>query len=98
MNNKYSIRKIRVIRFNSLFYNKLVFQVASGLFVINEVIDGGIRAADGARVAMLHGNRSELHRLGIKGEQTVRQQFADTREILQGLCGLDGAQHTSDGA
>ena len=47
---------------------------------------------------MLHRNRAELHGLGIEGEQTVRQQFANTCEILQCLCGLDGAQHTSDGS
>ena len=79
-----------------------LLEVASGLFlrpfgskrarrerVIYQVVDGGIGAADGARVTMLHGNRSELHRLGIEGEQTVRQQFADTREILQGLSSLN---------
>ena len=87
-----------------------MFQVASGLFlrpfgskrarrerVIYQMVDGRIRATDGARVAMLHGNGAELHRLGIEGEQTVRQEFAYTCEILQGLSSLDGAQHTSDG-
>ena len=44
MNNNYSIREIR---FNSLFYNKSVFEVASDLFVIYQVIDGGICATDG---------------------------------------------------
>ena len=75
-----------------------MFEVARGLFIIYQVVDSGIRAADGARVAMLHRNRAELHGLGIEGEQTVRQQFADAREILQCLSGLDGAEHTSDGA
>ena len=74
-----------------------MFEVASSLFVIYELIDSGIRAADGARVAVLYGNRAELHGLGIEGEQTVCQQLADTCEILQGLCGLDGAQHTGNG-
>ena len=46
---------------------------------------------------MLHRDRSELHGLGIEGEQTVRQQFADTRKVLQRLSSLDGTQHTSDG-
>ena len=73
-----------------------MFQVAGGLFVINQVIDGGVAAADSARVAMLHGNRAELHGLGIEGKQTVRQQFADAFKILQCLCGLNSAQHTSD--
>ena len=75
-----------------------MFEVAGSLFVINQVVDSRIRAADGARVAMLHRNGAELHRLGIEGEQTVRQQLANACEILQCLCGLDGAQHTSDGA
>ena len=73
-----------------------MLQVAGGLFVVDQMIDGGVCAADGARVTMLHGNGAELHGLGIEGEQTVRQQFADACEILQGLCGLNGAQHTSD--
>ena len=70
-----------------------MFEVAGSLFVINQVVDSRIRATDGARVAVLYRNRAELHRLGIESKQTVRQQFADTCEILQGLCGLDGAQH-----
>ena len=73
-----------------------MFQVAGGLFVINQMVDRGVRAADGARVAMLNRNRAELHRLGIEGKQTVGQQFADTGEILQSLSGLNGAQHTCD--
>ena len=75
-----------------------LLQVASGLFVIYQMIDCGIGATDGARVTMLHGNRAELHGLGIESEQAVCQQLADTREIFQGLCGLDGTQHTSDGS
>ena len=71
-------------------------QVAGGLFVIYQVMDGGISAADGARVAMFDGNRAELHGLGIESEQTVGQQFTYTCKILQCLCSLDGAQHTSD--
>jgi hypothetical protein len=59
-----------------------MFEVASGLFIIYQVVDGGVTAADGTRVTMLHRNRTELHGLGIKGEQTVRQQFADASEIL----------------
>ena len=68
-----------------------MFQVTGGQLVVNQVIDGGIGAADGARVAMLHGNGAELHGLGIEGEQTVRQQFADTCEVFQRFGGLDGA-------
>ena len=75
-----------------------MLKIASGLFVIYQVVDGGVRATDGARVAMTNGNGTELHGLGIEGEQTVRQQFANTREILQCLCGLDGAEHTCDGS
>ena len=75
-----------------------MFEVARGLLVVYQMVDGGMAAADGARVAMTDGHRAELHGLGIEGEQTVRQQLADAREILQRLGGLDGAQHTSDGA
>ena len=50
-----------------------MLEVTGGLFVIYQMIDGGIGAADSARVTMLHGNRTELHRLGIEGEQTVGQ-------------------------
>ena len=73
-----------------------LLEVASGLFVIYQVINCGVTATDGARVTMLHGNGAELHGLGIEGEQTIGQQLADAREVLQRLSGLDGAQHTSD--
>ena len=63
---------------NQFIYNILwnlhhlvVFEVASGLFVIYQMIDSGVCAADSARIAMLHRNRAELHRLGIEGEQTI---------------------------
>ena len=75
-----------------------MFQVASSLFVIYQVVDGGIGAADGACVAMLYGDGAKLHGLCIEGEKSVGQQLADAREILQCLSGLDGAEHTSDGA
>ena len=75
-----------------------MFEVAGSLFVINQVVDSRIRATDGARVAVLYRNRAELHRLGIEGEQTIRQQFAYTCKVLQRLSCLDGAQHTSDGS
>ena len=76
----------------------MVLEVAGGLFVVYQVVDGRVRATDGARVAMLYGHGAELHGLGIKGEQTVCQQFADACEIFQRLSGLNGAQHTSDGS
>ena len=69
----------------------MVFEVAGGLFVIYQMVDGRIRAADGARVAMLYRNRAELHGLGIESKQTVRQQFANTCEIFQGLSSLNSA-------
>ena len=63
---------------NQFIYNNLwnlhhlvVFEVASGLFIIYQVIDSGVCAADGARVTMLHGNGAELHGLGIEGKQTI---------------------------
>ena len=97
MNNIILIREQNYSHYTYSFLKiKLVFQVASGLFVIYQVVDGGVTAANSARVTMLHGNRAELNGLGIEGEQAVRQQFANACEILQGLCGLDGTQHTSD--
>ena len=99
MNNIILIREQNYSHYTYSFLKiKLVFQVASGLFVIYQMIDGRIGAADGARVTVLHGNRTELHRLGIEGEQTVCQQFADACEILQGLSSLNGAEHTGDGS
>ncbi len=52
-----------------------MLQVASGLLVIYQTVDGGIGPADGARVTMTDWHRAELHGLGIKRQQTVRQQF-----------------------
>ena len=79
------------------FPRLVVFKVASGLFVIYQVIDGGIRATDGAGVTMLHGNGAELHGLGIEGEQTVGQQLPYPCKVFQCLGCLDGSQHTCDG-
>ena len=53
-----------------------MLQVASGLLVIYQTVDGGIGPADGARVTMTDWHRAELHGLGIKRQQTVRQQFS----------------------
>ena len=61
------------------------------------MVDGGIRAADGARVTMADWHRAELHGLGIEGEQAVRQQFTNTRKVLQCLSSLDRAEHTRNG-
>ena len=62
------------------------------------MVDGGISPADGARVTMTDWHRSELHGLGIKRQQTVRQQFTNTRKILQCLCRLNRTQHASNGS
>ena len=59
-----------------------MFQVACGLFVIDEMVDGWMVAADGARRTLLHVNSTELHGLGVERQQTVGQQFADACEIL----------------
>ena len=63
---------------NQFIYNNLwnlhhlvVFEVASGLFVVYQMIDSGVTTADGARIAMFYGHRTELHGFGIEGEQTV---------------------------
>ena len=62
-------------------------KIARGLFIIYQMIDGGVRTTDGTRVTMLHWHRTKLHGLGIKGKQTVCQQLTDACEVLQRLCG-----------
>ena len=71
-------------------------KVARRLLVIYQMVDSGMRAADGARVTMTDWHRAELHGLGIEGEQTVRQQFTDARKVLQRLSSLNSPQHTSN--
>ena len=71
-------------------------KVARSLFIIYQMVDSGMLTTDGARRTLLHVDGTELHGLGVKRQQTVGQKFADTRKILQRLCGLDGAQHTSN--
>ena len=77
-----------------LFVDHLATEDSEGVqmyaFVEGEdgVTDGGMAAADGARVAMTDGHGAEQHGLGIEGEQTIGQQLADAREILQRLGGL----------
>ena len=73
-------------------------KVARRLLVIYQMVDGGIGSADGARVTMLYWHRTKLHGLSIKGEQTVRQQFTNTRKVLQRLSCLNRTQHTSNSA
>ena len=80
------------------FHHLVVFEVASSLLVVYQMVDSRVVAADDTWVAMLHIDGAELHGLGIEGEQAVGQQFADACEILQCLCGLDGAQHTCNGS
>ena len=75
-----------------------LFQVAGRLFVVNQVVDGGAQATDGARVAMLDRYRTELHGLGIEGEQSIGQQLTNARKVLQCFSSLYGAQHASDGS
>ena len=61
------------------------FEFADSLIIIDQLGDGRMRSTDGTCVAVLDGNRAELHRPGVEGQQPVRQQFADAREILQRL-------------
>ena len=75
----------------------MFFKVARGLLVIYQVVDGGVRAADGARVAMLHRYGAEQHGLGIEGQQAIGQQLPYPCEVFQRLSSLDGAQHTGNG-
>ena len=55
----------------------MILQVTCGLFVIYQVVDGGMVTADGARRTLFHVDGAELHGLGIKCQQTVGQQFAE---------------------
>ena len=71
-------------------------QIARGLFVIYQVVDGGMVATDGARRTLFHVNGAELHGLGIECQKTVFQQLADTCKLFQRLSSLDGTQHTSN--
>ena len=57
------------------------FEVAGGLFVVYQFRDGWLRAADGARRTLAHGDGAELHRLGIEGQQAVGEQRACVCEI-----------------
>ena len=71
-------------------------KVTCGLFVIYQMVDSGMVSADGARRTLLHVNSTELHGLGIEGQQTVGQQLPYPGEIFQCLGCLDGTQHTCD--
>lgn len=72
-------------------------QVARSLLVIDELRDRRVRATDGARVALLDRDGTELHRLGIEGEQPVGQQLAYPQDIFERLGSLDRSQHAGDG-
>ena len=39
----------------------MIFEVASGLFIVNQVVYGRCCAADRTRVAVFHGNGAEQH-------------------------------------
>ena len=49
----------------------MLFEFACGLLVIEEMVDGGIGAADGTCVSMPDIDRAELHGLGIECQQAV---------------------------
>ena len=51
----------------------MLFEFACGLLVINEMVDGGIGAADGTCVSMPDVDRSEQHGFGVERQQTVGQ-------------------------
>ena len=75
----------------------MVLQIAGCLFVIDEMVDGRVVAADFAGCTLLYLDGAEVHRLGIEGQQTVGEQFAHTEEVLQCLGCLDGSEHSGDG-
>ena len=60
----------------------MILQIACGLFIIYQVVDGGMVTTDGARRTLFHVDGTELHGLGIERQQAVGQQFANTRKIL----------------
>ena len=74
----------------------MLFEFAGRLLIIDEMVDGGIGAADGTCVSMPDIDRAEQHGLGIECQQAVGQELAYTGEILQRLGSLNGAQHASD--
>ena len=73
-------------------------QITRRLLVVYQMVDGGIASADGACVAMLHADGTELHGLCVEGEQTVGEQLSHAGEVFQRLGSLDGAQHTGNGS
>ena len=50
------------------------FQVARRLFVVYQVVDGGVLAADGAGWSLLDFDGAELHGLGVERQQAVGAQ------------------------
>ena len=74
------------------------FQVARRLFVVYQVVDGGVFAADGAGWSLLDFDGAELHGLGVERQQAVGEQFADAGKVFQRLGSLNGAQHAGNGA
>lgn len=75
----------------------MFFKVARCLLIVNEMVYGRMVAADLACAARLYLYCAEVHRLGIEGEQAVRQQITDTKQIFQCLGGLYGAEHSGNG-
>ena len=72
-------------------------QIARCLFVVDEMVDGGMFTADLAVGAALDLDRAEVHRFGIEGGQAVGEQFTYAKDLFQSLGSLYGAQHTGNG-
>ena len=75
----------------------MMLQITRSLLVVDEMVDGRVVAADFAGCTFLHLDGTEVHRLGIKGEQSVGEQFAYTEEVLQCFGCLNGSEHSGDG-
>ena len=50
-----------------------MFEVARGLFVVYQVVDGWMFTTDGAGWTLFDMNGAELHGLGIKRQQAIGQ-------------------------
>jgi len=73
-----------------------VFEVANSLFVVNELGDGRVRAANGAVFGMRRElYLAEFHGERIVGEQVAREQITHAENVLDGFHCLQTSNHAS---
>ena len=69
-----------------LLPTRLVLQIADGLFIINQMVNRRVGAANSAIVRLCRElDFAEFHRECIVGEQVAREQIADTENVLDGF-------------